>query len=295
MKLSILIALVLAQVALAAPIALVPGQSVTVNGTLQIGTGPEVIRLDLVALQGSFTATPVAGQPAVVVDRFAIAPNEVIDIQTMAAVMQHPLKVELTGQYAHDPVAQHHILIAQKIKVIAGKDLANAKLSPPWYYVHAQVRAGLEGGPVKVLELEQRDGHWIVPVAVSGADAATVGAALATLVKHSQLNGTVLVEVRLPGGTLAQALPATQDATAGLALLKQALASNPHVAGLYAYGPGLLIEMKPEILQFFADNISDRHGLAHVPAAQLFEQVLDLKAINGVPVSFSYDAAPGGN
>ena len=84
-------------------------------------------------------------------------------------------------------------------------------LVPPWYYFHAKLRATLEGGPLKVLELEQANGHWVVPVQLSGPAAGDVGDALATVLRRTYLGGTVMVEVRLPGGRV---LPARAPGSA---------------------------------------------------------------------------------
>ena len=266
-----------------APVVLTPGQTVEVTGTMQIGTGPEVIRIDLVKLDGAFTAT-VAGA-AVAVDTFALAPEGNIDVQVMAQVFQHPVRAKVTGVYAWEASGKHHMLGVKSVQLLPA-----SRLTPPWYYVHAQVRAALEGGPVKVLELEQHDGHWVVPVAVSGPDAARTGEALAALLKRPLLGGQVKVEVRLPGGAVAGAANPGAGLAAAQAVLHAALDSNVHVSGIFEFGGGVLIEMKPEILSFYADNLSDRKGLAHFPGAQLMQEVLDLSGITGTPVRFGYAA-----
>lgn len=164
-------------------------------------------------------------------------------------------------------------------------------LTPPWYYTHGQLRAAFDGGPVKVLDLEQKEGHWLAPIAVSGPQATDTGEALATILKKSFLNSTVKVEVRLPGGAVAQPLTIPQsDPEALLKLVRTALAGNPHLSGVFSMNTGILVELKPEILQFFADNLADRHGLAHYPAANLFQDLLDFSGFPGARVFFSYDS-----
>lgn len=164
-------------------------------------------------------------------------------------------------------------------------------LNPPWYYQEAKVKALLEGPGISVLELTSVDSHWLVTVQVGGEGAAARAQALATVLRRGLLNDTVIVKVVTADGKEAQALtldsPTPEKA---IEVLNAALQGNPHYSGAFKTDMGVLIEAEPQFVQFYADNISDRHGLAHIPAAEAWKDLLDLSRFGGIPFLFSYDA-----
>lgn len=164
-------------------------------------------------------------------------------------------------------------------------------LMPPQYFVHAQIRAAFEGGAVKVLELEQSDGFWVVPVVLSGPDAWEINDGLATVLNRTFQNGAVRIEVRLPRGERPPArVAATRDVTGVLRTLRAALRGNPHVSGVHPHGGGVVIELRPRMISFWADNLNDRKGLVHYAPADLFRDYLDFQPFTSVHVGYSYSA-----
>ena len=188
---------------------------------------------------------------------------------------------------------RHCLLV---LALIATLTAPASALIPPWYYIHAQLRATLEGGPIRVLEIEQVDGRdhdaragWVIPVALVGPDAWEVNDALATVFNRTYLDGLVRVEVRLPGG--ARGVRSTQrvDGVAtAIRTLSKAFTGNPNVAGVFAHNGGVVVELKPQLIQFYADDINDRHGLAHLMPATCFEPFIDFSPFTGVRIWYSY-------
>lgn len=160
-------------------------------------------------------------------------------------------------------------------------------LVAPWYYVHAKLRAALEGPSLKVLELEHQEGRWVAPVVLVGPDADAVADALATVLNRSYLGGTVVIEVRYGGGR-GVARPVSGGREAAVRTFATALKGNPHLSGVFSHGDGVLIELRPQLLQFYADNIDDRRGLAHLDPAAVFGELLDFSPFAGTRIRFSY-------
>ena len=73
------------------------------------------------------------------------------------------------------------------------------------------------------------------------------------------------------------------------ALLAAAFAGNPRVAATLAWDFGVLLELEPVILSFYGDNLGDRRGLSHWPAALAFHELVDTDSL-GVPLYVSYAA-----
>ena len=163
-------------------------------------------------------------------------------------------------------------------------------LQAPQYYVHAQIRAAFEGGAIKVLELEQANGYWVVPVALSGPEAWEINDGLATVLNRTFLNGSVRIEVRLPAGARPRAAPREPGLAGAVRTLSAALRGNPHVSGVFEHNGAVLIELRPRMISFFADNISDRRGFAHFAPAELFASFLDFSPFTATQVRYSYSA-----
>jgi hypothetical protein len=166
-----------------------------------------------------------------------------------------------------------------------------AALVPPWYHFHSKLRAAFEGPALKVLELEQQDGRWIAPIVLVGPTADDVADSLATVLNRSFLNGTVAIEVRYPDGRrlpLARRRPSDTGQATARRTFATALTGNPHVSGVFEHNGGVLIELKPELLQFYADDINDRRGLAHLNPAAVFGEFLDFSPFTSTRIWYSF-------
>lgn len=161
-------------------------------------------------------------------------------------------------------------------------------LMPPQYFVHAQIRAAFEGPAIKVLEMEQADGYWVVPVVLSGPDAWEINDGLATVFNRTFLDGVVRVEVRLPRGERPSPAPKVGGIAGTLRSLRAALKGNPHVVGVFEHDGGVIVELKPRMISFWADNLSDRRGYVHFAPADLFRPFLDFTPFTSIQVHYSY-------
>lgn len=165
-----------------------------------------------------------------------------------------------------------------------------AALMPPQYFVHAQIRAAFESAHIKVLEMEQADGYWVVPVVLSGPDAWEINDGLATVFNRTFLDGVVRVEVRLPRGERPSPAPKVGGIAGTLRSLRAALKGNPHVKGVFEHNGGVIIELAPKMISFWADNLNDRRGYVHFTGADLFRPYLDFTPFTSIPVHYSYSA-----
>lgn len=168
----------------------------------------------------------------------------------------------------------------------------SAQLSPPWNTYFNEIKFSIGTDPeVTVGPLIPAGDNYIILITVTGNEKAR---ALATLLKPTVNFGNVNVSVFVSNreGQLVSSFPCPLDAFEIAHLVRVALKGNPYFAEVVAQpqlpgGKNVVYPVfKPEVIQFFNDDISNLCNTFVAVAASVFKDVMK-GAVCGVPILFS--------
>ncbi|MEH6890737.1 hypothetical protein V7024_13630 [Bacillus sp. JJ864] len=168
----------------------------------------------------------------------------------------------------------------------------NAQLSPPWNTYFNEIKFSIGVDPeVTVGPLIPAGNGYIILITVTGNEKAR---ALATLLKPTMNFGNVNVNIFISNreGQLVSSFPCPLDAFEIAHLVRVALKGNPYFVEVVAQpqlpgGKNLVYPVfKPEVIQFFNDDISNLCNTFVAVAANVFKDVMK-GAVCGVPLLFS--------
>ncbi|WP_433751087.1 hypothetical protein [Falsibacillus pallidus] len=157
---------------------------------------------------------------------------------------------------------------------------AGVQLSPPWVTYQNELKYSVGQDPnVIVGPLIPAGGNYIIPVTVLGDEKAI---ALATLLKSHVEFGNVSINIVVINGDqeIVEPVPCPLGAFAIAGLVEQALSGNPYyedvvvkrqnMGGNNAVYP----VFKPEVIQFYNDDISNLCNNFTAVASKVFEDVM---------------------
>lgn len=190
---------------------------------------------------------------------------------------------------------RHKLVTGLAVGLLAARAWA---ISPPQYSLQRELAASVGASPfVQVGEVYTSGGRELVDITVS---IESVARGLAFILKREHNFGGIMVEIRVldPRGAVVSvddaALPGHTPVETAEAYFRDALLENPLVVGI---GPrpmvfgDFVVEVRPEILQFWDDNLADPGGLSHMIAASVFHDVARSSLIAGT-VSMVFSTAP---
>lgn len=174
-------------------------------------------------------------------------------------------------------------------------------ISPPQYELQRKLAASVGACPfVKVGEVREIAGENVIDIVVSEEP---IARGLGFILKRDYNFGGIKVTVQVLDGQGAivavddAALPGQDPIDTTRSHFLAALLHNPLVVGL---GPRPMlvgdfsIDVKPEVLQFWNDNLADPRGLSNLVAATTFQDVVRPDFIGG-KVRMLFGTAPVGD
>ncbi|MGE6615093.1 hypothetical protein [Bacillus mycoides] len=172
------------------------------------------------------------------------------------------------------------------------EDNFNVQLSPPWitYFNEIKYSVGIDPD-VAVGPLIPVDGNYIILIKVVGDEKAV---ALATLLKPTMQFGNINVEVVVSNNEnqIVSSIPCPLDAFEIAHLFQVALGNNPYFQEVVVQpqlpgGQNVVFPVfKPEVIQFFNDDISNLCQTFTAVASDVFSDVMK-DAICDIPILFS--------
>jgi hypothetical protein len=169
-------------------------------------------------------------------------------------------------------------------------------LSPPWYLFQSKMKATIGNDScVQVSNLteggSQSSANYLLDIHVSCDNMGNKAQALADLLVRTYSFGNPTVQVRIfdSGGRLALASPIPSDPNATSALMQEALSTNRLFVGVHP-GRGrfpISIEFKHEVVQYFADNLSDYYGNMTQVASEAFRDILQFDRVTSLRTGFT--------
>ena len=171
-------------------------------------------------------------------------------------------------------------------------------ISPPQYELQRKLAASVGASPfVEVGQVHEVDDSYLIDITTSYESTAR---GLSFILTREYDFGGIRVTVRVldQHGVVTSvddaALPGQTPVETAVAYFHDALLQNPLVA---SFGPGSMfvgdfsVEVRPEILQFWNDDIGDPNGLSHLLAATVFRDVARPSFIAGT-VTMVFSTAP---
>ncbi|MHA7136689.1 hypothetical protein ACRTEV_05385 [Rossellomorea arthrocnemi] len=166
------------------------------------------------------------------------------------------------------------------------------QLSPPWVTYHNELKYSIGQDPsVIVGPLIPAFGNYIIPVTAIGDEKAI---ALATLLKDTVEFGNVSVNVVVINGDqeIVNPLPCPLRSFVVADLVQSALSGNPYFIEVVVKpqmpgGPNAVYPVfKPEVIQFFNDDISNLCNTFTAVASSVFADVME-EALCEIPILYS--------
>ena len=153
------------------------------------------------------------------------------------------------------------------------------KILPPWSIIIRKLEALFDGDPQIAFNTDFSGAHPAVVLACNNGDKV---AALQKLLPNEVVFGGVTLKVTIDG------IPSNRTFTTKKELFETAFSGNPAFA--YAVTPGddswwistTYVVFKNYVVQFFADNLNDCHGVISTLYQDIAEELLTGEAAQGV-------------